>query len=240
MKKSGSINSIETFGLVDGPGIRTVIFLNGCILRCKYCHNPEMWTMKEKNYTVKEVLTIVKSNKPYYKNGGGVTFSGGEPLIQVDFLKKLCSKLKKEKINIAIDTSGISYKNYKKLFKYIDIVLLDIKHINKDDYINITCKNEFSKFLKFVDDLNKTNIEVWIRQVIIPDVNDNNNYLKNLANFIKNNIRNVKRIDFLPYHKLGKEKYRTLNINNLYKDKEEMNKEKCDELYQKFLNYYNN
>ncbi len=236
--KKASVNSIETFGLVDGPGIRTVIFLNGCNLRCKYCHNPEMWKFAKKNYSSDELVAKIIRNKPYFKNNGGVTFSGGEPLIQYDFLKEICQKLKKENIHVAIDTAGICYGNYKKIFKYVDLILLDIKHITKEGFINITCKDEFDKFIEFINELNKTNIEVWIRQVIIPDVNDNIKYINNLAKFIKNNFKNVKRIDFLPYHKLGNEKYESLKIPNPFKEKDEMNKEKCNELYQEFLKIY--
>lgn len=236
--QKGSVASIETFGLVDGPGIRTVIFINSCNLRCKYCHNPEMWKMGSLNYSSSEIVEKVLRNKPYFKNGGGVTFSGGEPLLQYDFLLETCQKLKKENINIALDTAGIANCNYQKLFKYIDLVLLDIKHINKEDYINITGKDFFNQFMQFIKELNKTDIEVWIRQVIIPDVNDNLEYIKKLSDFIKENIKNVTRIDFLPYHKLGDEKYKNLKIVNPYKDKVEMNKEKCNKLYNEFLNFY--
>ena len=179
----GSIGSIETFGLVDGPGIRTVVFLNGCNLRCKFCHNPETWKMQALNYTSDEIVQKCIRNKPYFKrNNGGVTFSGGEPLLQYDFLVETCKKLKKENIHIAIDTAGIGLGDYKELFQNIDLVLLDIKHITKEGYINITNRDEIEKFESFVKELNKTNIEVWIRQVIIPDENDNEEYIKDLSN----------------------------------------------------------
>ena len=135
----GSIDSIETFGLVDGPGIRTVVFLNGCSLRCKFCHNPETWKIKELNYTSEEIVEKVKRSKPYFKNGGGVTFSGGEPLIQYEFLVNTCKLLKKEDIHIALDTAGIGLGDYTELFSNIDMVLLDIKHIDREGYKEITC-----------------------------------------------------------------------------------------------------
>ena len=150
MKKSslmGSINSFETFGLVDGPGIRTVVFLNGCNLRCKYCHNPEMLRKQLDNYSSDEVVQKCIRNKPYYKrNNGGVTFSGGEPLLQYDFLVETCKKLKQEDIHIAIDTAGIGLGDYKELLDTIDMVLLDIKHINKEGYLDITQKPLMNKF----------------------------------------------------------------------------------------------
>lgn len=230
----GSINSFETFGLVDGPGIRTVVFLNGCSLRCKYCHNPEMWHFQEKNYTPEEVVKKVIRNKPYFKNNGGVTFSGGEPLLQYEFLLETCKLLKKEGIHIAIDTAGIGLGDYQELFKYIDMVLLDIKHITKEGYIDITQRDMIDKFDQFVDELNKTNVEVWIRQVIIPNVNDNEEYIHELSKYIKDKIKNVKKVDFLPYHTLEKEKYEKLGIENKYKDKNNLDVSKKDELYKIF------
>lgn len=233
--KSGSVDSIETFGLVDGPGIRTVVFLNGCSLRCKFCHNPEMWQMRECNYTSLDIVNKVLRNKPYFKNSGGVTFSGGEPLLQYDFLLETCKMLKKEDIHIAIDTAGIGLGDYSELLSIIDMVLLDIKHITKDGYIDITCRDYIDKFMDFVKQLNESGVEVWIRQVVVPGVHDSALYMKDLAKFIKDNIKNVKRVDFLPYHKLGGEKYETLGIPNPYLEMPEMDKTKCDLLYKEFL-----
>lgn len=234
-----SIDSIETFGLVDGPGIRTVIFLNKCNLRCKFCHNPETWVMKNENYTSEEIVDRVLRNKPYYKNNGGVTFSGGEPLLQYEFLLETCKKLKQENIHIAIDTAGVGNGDYQELLQTIDLVLLDIKHITKEGYIDITQTDNIDKFNDFVEQLNKTNVEVWIRQVIIPDVNDNIEYMNTLATYIKTNIKNVTKIEFLPFHTLGNEKYEKLGIKNPYKDKKDMDKDKCNELYNHFINEYN-
>ena len=140
MKKcdlKGSIDSIETLGLVDGPGIRTVVFLNGCKLRCLYCHNPEMWKIKDYNMTVDELVNKILRYKPYYKDNGGVTFSGGEPLLQSDYLLEVCKHLKKEKINIALDTAGVGNYN-EKLLDYIDLIIFDIKAVKSDDYNYIT------------------------------------------------------------------------------------------------------
>lgn len=231
----GSVDSIETFGLVDGPGIRTVIFLNGCSLRCKFCHNPETWKIKELNYTSEEIVEKVKRNKPYFKNGGGVTFSGGEPLLQYEFLLDTCKKLKQEDIHIAIDTAGIGNGEYTELFQNIDLVLLDIKAIDRDSYKGITGTDRFLEFVDFVNKLNKTNLEVWIRQVIIPGINDNVDYIKSLSKFIKDNINKVTRVDFLPYHKMGVEKYTKLGLEDPYIDIPAMDKDKCDLLYKEFL-----
>jgi len=181
------VDSIESFGLVDGPGIRTVIFLNGCTLRCKYCHNPEMWYKKNANTTPEEIVEKVKRYKPYYKNNGGVTFSGGEPLLQPEFIIETCKLLKKENIHIALDTAGVGLGDYDEILNYIDLVLLDIKHTNKDEYKKLT-KTDMSISEKFIEALNKSNKKVWIRQVIVPGIHDNEDYITKLAKFIKNNI----------------------------------------------------
>ncbi len=234
----GSVDSIETFGLVDGPGIRTVVFLNNCTLRCKFCHNPEMWNMKDANTSIEEIVRKATRSKPYYKNEGGVTFSGGEPLMQQEFVLETAKALKNEGINVALDTAGICYNLNKEIFDYIDLVLLDIKHITKDGYKNVTGFDYLNKFMEFVDSLNNTNIDVWIRQVIIPGVNDNEEYMKNLSKFIKYNIKNVKKVEFLPYHSMAKEKYTKLNIPYPYVNKKDMDQEKCNELYKIFINEY--
>ena len=206
----GSIDSIESMGLVDGPGIRTVIFMNGCKLRCKYCHNPEMWNIKEKNITPEELVNKIIRFKPYYKNNnGGVTFSGGEPLLQYEFLLETCKLLKKENIHIALDTAGVGLGKYDELLKYIDLIILDIKHTKPDKYKELTSHN-IEDSLEFIKTINKYEKKVWIRQVIETKLMDNEDYIKNLAIFLKQ-IKNIERIDFLPYHKLGEEKYKKLN-----------------------------
>lgn len=232
-----SIDSIETFGLVDGPGIRTVIFFNGCKLRCKYCHNPETWTLKEKNMTVEELVNKILRNKPYFKRGGGVTFSGGEPLLHQDFLIEVCKILKKENIHIALDTAGVGNGNYQEILKYIDLVLLDVKDTTKDNYKELT-GYDMDESLVFINELNKTSIPVWIRQVIVPGRNDNIDYLNSLSNFISN-INNIERIDFLPYHDMAKSKYKKLGINYPYENIKSMDKEECNKLYQQFIKIYN-
>ncbi len=230
----GSVDSIETFGLVDGPGIRTVVFLSGCNLRCKFCHNPEMWKMSKKDYTSTDIVNKVLRSKPYFKNNGGVTFSGGEPLLQYDFLVETCKKLKEEDIHICLDTAGIGLGNYKEILELVDIVLLDVKHIDREGFLNVTQRDLFDNYMSFIDELNKSRKEVWIRQVIVPGIHDNVEYLKGLSDFLKTNVKNIKRIDFLPFHRLGREKYISLGITYPYEDKDDMNKDLCDQLYNKF------
>ncbi|MBR2708267.1 MAG: pyruvate formate lyase-activating protein [Bacilli bacterium] len=229
----GSVESIETMGLLDGPGIRTVVFLNGCKLRCKFCHNPEMFTKKENNYTPKELVDKIKRNKPYFKKSGGVTFSGGEPLLQSDFIIECAKLLKKENIHIALDTAGVGNGNYEELLKYIDLILLDIKHTDKEGYKDITGR-EMNEINNFIKALNKSNKKVWIRQVIVPGITDSKKYINSLIEYLKQ-IKNIEKVDFLPYHKLGREKYIKLGIPYPYENKKEMDKEKCQKLYQFFL-----
>lgn len=234
----GTIDSIETFGLVDGPGIRTVIFLNGCNLRCKYCHNPEMWLKRDLNYTSEEIVKKVLRSKPYFKNSGGVTFSGGEPLQQIEFLIETCKMLKEENIHVAIDTAGVGFGSYKELLKYIDLVILDIKHINEEGYFEVTGHKTMREINEFIRQLNESNKEVWLRQVVIPGINDNYQYMNDLAEYIKRNINNVSKIEFLPYHRLGREKYIKMGIPYPYEEKMEMDKDLCDELFTYFQKKY--
>jgi len=230
---NASIDSIETFGLVDGPGIRVVVFFNGCKLRCKYCHNPEMWTKKENNYTPEELVKKILRYKSYFKKKGGVTFSGGEPLLHHKFIIEKAKLLKKENIHIALDTSGVGIGNYEELLQYIDLVLLDIKHTDKNAYKELTGL-EIDEVENFIKVLNKSNKKVWIRQVIIPEVTDNEQYIDSLVEYLKK-INNIERIDFLPYHRLGRDKYISLGLEYPYENKQEMDKEKCNNLYKQFI-----
>lgn len=233
----GSVDSLETFGLVDGPGIRTVVFLSGCRLRCKYCHNPEMWVKGKENYTPEELARKILRNKPYFKrNSGGVTFSGGEPLLQSEFVIEVCKLLKKEGVHIALDTAGVGNGDYDEILSYVDLVLFDIKQVTPEGYKDLT-GHEIDDSLKFIEAMNKSDVSVWIRQVIVPGLMDNDEYLNGLKETIKK-IKNVQKIEFLPYHKLGDEKYQKLGIFNPYQDKEAMDAASCQQLYEKFMRMY--
>ena len=230
MKKcdlKGSIDSIETLGLVDGPGIRTVVFLNGCKLRCLYCHNPEMWKIKDYNMTVDELVNKILRYKPYYKDNGGVTFSGGEPLLQSDYLLEVCKRLKKEKINIALDTAGVGNYN-EKLLDYIDLIIFDIKAVKSDDYNYIT-GYKIDESLKFLNKCQEKNIKMWIRQVIVPKINDNEKNILELKKFISK-LKNVEKVELLPYHTMAIDKYKKLGIEYKLTGVQAMNKEKCKKL----------
>lgn len=232
----GAVDSIETFGLVDGPGIRTVVFLSGCKLRCKYCHNPEMWVRGQENYTPEELVERILRNKNYFIRKGGVTFSGGEPLLQSKFIIEVAKILKGEHIHIALDTAGVGNGDYEEVLKYVDLVILDIKHTDKQGYLDLTGQ-EIAESLKFIEALNRSGKSVWIRQVVVPGIMDNEKYLDSLIETLRQ-IKHIERIDFLPYHKLGSEKYEVLGIKNPYRDMPEMDKVKCDRLYQEFIKKY--
>lgn len=209
---NGKIHSIETFGTVDGPGIRFVIFMQGCSLKCKYCHNRDTWSFNSgKLVTLQELVKEILKYKSYMdSSGGGVTVSGGEPLLQTDFICALFRELKKYNIHTAIDTAGsvpLSYE-IKELLKYTDLVLLDIKHINNEKCINLTgAPNKHT--LEFAKYLNNLNIPVWIRQVLVPGYTDDKFDLLELKKFI-NTLTNVEKLELLPYHNLGKFKWKEL------------------------------
>lgn len=237
----GSVDSIESMGLVDGPGIRAVVFLTGCKLRCKYCHNPESWTKREDNFTTEEVLKKILRFKPYFKrNNGGVTFSGGEPLLQEDFLIEMCKLLKQNNIHVTLDTAGVGNGKYEEILENVDLILFDVKHVTSEGYKDLTggMLNEVFDFLTVANRMKK---KFWIRQVIVPGIMDNDDYIERLSNFIKTHFiaSNIEKIEFLPYHTLGKEKYEKMGLNYPFKDLEEMDKDKCEEFYNKFIDLYN-
>lgn len=214
----GYIHSIETFGTVDGPGIRFVIFMQGCPLRCRYCHNPDTWDTKGgKQMSVEEILEQFHKNRSFYSKGG-ITVTGGEPLLQIDFLCELFQKAKEQNIHTCIDTSGITYRKdnlsyiekLDKLMEYTDLVMLDIKHIDREAHSDLTGADN-TGILEFAQYLEKKQTPVWIRHVVVPGINDQEENLLRLGRFI-GGLSNVKALDVLPYHTMGIEKYRQLGI----------------------------
>lgn len=212
----GKISSYENFGTVDGPGIRFVLFMGGCPLRCQYCHNPESWFLDRcKDYSIEEIVKLVEKNKSYYMTNGGVTISGGEPLVQLDFLIELCRVLKEKGYNVVVDTSGYLFnweyvKKFDALVKFVDLFLLDIKHINLEVHKKLTGVSNES-VLKFARYLDRKGKKVWIRYVLVPDLTDNELDMFRLRDFI-DSLGNVNRVEVLPYHNMGIEKYKKLGI----------------------------
>ena len=228
-----SVNSIESFGTVDGPGIRTVVFFNGCNLRCIYCHNPEMWASQPNNMSEDELVEKILKNKEYFGESGGVTFSGGEPLLHGEFIIRVAKELKKHNIHSALDTAGVGIGDYFNILKYIDLIILDIKHVTREGFKLVT-QVDTNEYEKFIDAANKLEKKFWIRQFIVPGIMDNDEYLVLLKEYLKK-IKNIEKIEFLPYHKLGSEKYLKLGIPYPCQDIDEMDKEKCKKLYERFL-----
>lgn len=217
------VNKIETFGLVDGPGVRVVIFLQGCNMRCKYCHNPETWALKSKEckeYTPQELVDFCYRYHTYWgKNmsNGGVTFSGGEPLLQLDFLIEFAKLAKQKNINIAIDTCGQPFTNEKEylekfdiLASLVDLFIVDIKCFDNDLHKEITGHTNTNIFdmLKHLDLLKK---DVWIRHVLVPNLTDSKEDLLNTKQFL-NTLNNVRKVEVLPYHDFAIFKYKNLGI----------------------------
>ena len=215
----GRIHSLESFGTVDGPGTRFVVFVQGCPMRCAYCHNPDTWDMNGGTLMEPEyILEQYKRDGAFY-HGGGITVTGGEPLMQVDFLIDLFTLAKKNNVHTCIDSSGIAYKKnantewlakLDKLMTLTDLVMLDIKHIDPEKHKELTSQpNE--GILAFAEYLDEKHVDVWIRHVIVPGITDDDNYLYQLGYFI-GSLSNLKALDALPYHTMGVDKYEKLGI----------------------------
>ncbi|MDP4103852.1 MAG: pyruvate formate-lyase-activating protein [Bacillota bacterium] len=214
---NGNIHSIETLGTVDGPGIRYVVFVQGCLLRCQFCHNADTWEIgKGKQMTVSEIMDDLLSYLPFIQpSGGGITVSGGEPLLQLPFLLELFKACKKKGIHTTIDSSGGCFSNtepflteLEELMQYTDLILLDLKHIDRKKHIKLTGKpnDHILEFAKFLSD---RNIPVWIRHVLVPTVTDDSLDLQKMGEFV-GTLENVQKIEILPYHKLGVYKWEAL------------------------------
>ena len=228
---TGRIHSFESFGTVDGPGIRFVVFLQGCPLRCQYCHNPDTWEAGGTEYSVEEVVNRVVRYRNYFGETGGVTVTGGEPLLQIDFVTELFTALKAKGINTCVDTSGITFRadnqtvveKHKKLLEVADLFLLDIKHIDDEACKKLTGQSNQNTlaFAKFLSDNGK---KMWIRQVLVPGITDDEGSLRQTRQFI-DGLQTVEKVEVLPYHTLGLVKYEKLGIEYPLKGLEAPSKE---------------
>lgn len=232
----GKIHSIESMGLVDGPGIRVVVFFQGCALRCKYCHNPDTWNINGgEEYTPEELVNKILRFKSYFeRSGGGVTFSGGDPLRQPEFLLEVLKFCKKNGINTCLDTSGYGLGDYDEILKYTDLVLFDVKDITREGYKNVTLM-EIDESLNFLEAMKRNNTKMWIRHVVVPGLTDGEEHIKALDEFIKT-IPNVLKVELLPYHLLGVNKYEVMKIPYKLEGVEAMDKEICEH-YKTLLTY---
>lgn len=238
----GLIHSTESFGAADGPGVRYIIFMQGCRMRCRYCHNPDTWSMEGDNTTVsmspEEVLEKALRYKSYWKDKGGITVSGGEPLLQIDFLLELFRLAKAEGVNTCIDTAGNPFtreepffSKFQELMKFTDLLLLDIKEIDPERHRNITgFGNE--NILDMAQCLSEIGKPVWIRHVLVPGLSDFDEDLDRLGGFIRT-LGNVQRVEVLPYHTLGKFKWENLGIKYTLPDTFPPSSERVDNAQKK-------
>ncbi len=215
---TGRIHSIESFGTVDGPGVRYVIFLQGCPMRCRYCHNPDTWDVHGgMEYTVEEILEAYNKNRPFYKTGG-ITVTGGEPLLQLDFLIALFTAAKQQGIHTCVDTSGAVFapedtaqqEKMHRLTEVTDLVLLDIKHTEPQAHKRLTGMGN-AQILAFAKYLEQRRVPIWVRRVVVPDLTDDPAELEQLGQFI-GRLRNLQALDVIPYHTMGTVKYQELGI----------------------------
>lgn len=211
----GRIHSYESFGTVDGPGIRFVVFMQGCPMRCRYCHNPDTWNADGgREVTAEEVVREALKYKSYFADRGGVTVSGGEPLLQLDFLLELFAVLKKKGVHTCLDTSGICFAEgdarYERLAALTDLVLLDVKHIDDTAHRFLTGRSN-APVLSFARFLNEKGVRMWVRHVLVPGLTDDDGALGRLRAFL-DTLHNVDRVEVLPYHTMGVQKYRKLGV----------------------------
>ena len=240
----GRVHSIETFGTVDGPGIRYILFMQGCQLRCKYCHNRDTWDSKGgKEYTTDEIINQALKYSSYMKfSGGGITVSGGEATLQPEFLTELFAKAKKNKIHTCLDTSGfVNIDIVDPILDNTDLVLLDLKHMVEEKCKDLTGVG-IEKSLKLAKHLDERNIPVWIRHVLVPGVTDDFENLEKLGQFVSS-LNNVERFELLPYHTLGVHKWESMGIDYELKDVENASSEdieKAVKIIEKFgVNVFN-
>lgn len=228
----GYIHSIETLGTLDGPGIRMVVFFQGCILRCIFCHNPDTW-----NFNIgteiypEEIAEKAGRYKTYFKyNNGGITFSGGEPLMQPEFLLECLKLCKKEGIHTVIDTAGVGCGNYDDILKNTDLVILDVKHSNPVKYKNITGRN-VKDYYKFKEAVIKNNTKLWLKQVAIPGINDTPEDMAEFEREVNTfPVKLIQKVELLPYHTLGLFKYKELGIDYKLKDVLSMPEKRLEQL----------
>ena len=220
----GFVHSIESFGSVDGPGIRFLIFLQGCPMRCQFCHNPDSWAVgKGEEWSADELLDKAERFRSYWGDKGGITVSGGEALMQIDFLLELFEKAHQRGINTCLDTSaqmftrkGEWFEKFERLMSVTDTILLDIKHINDEEHRKLTrhSNKNILACARYFSDIHKP---VWIRHVLVPGITDKDEYLIQLRDFLKK-LQNIERIDVLPYHTMGIYKYEKLAVPYPLKD----------------------
>ncbi len=225
----GNVHSIESCGTVDGPGIRFVVFMQGCPMRCLYCHNPDSWDVGiYKQMSAAEIISRYEGVKEFCK--GGITVTGGEPLLQIDFVTELFKLAREKKIHMALDTSGITFvpdmiEKFDKLLEYTDLVLLDIKHIDDEQHKILTghSNKNVLAFARYLSDMNKP---MWVRHVVVPNITFKQEYLFELGKFLKG-LKNITALDVLPYHSMAISKYKNLGMEYPLENTPQLTKEEA-------------
>ncbi|MDX8360564.1 pyruvate formate-lyase-activating protein [Cytobacillus sp. IB215316] len=234
----GRIHSVETCGTVDGPGLRYIVFTQGCPLRCIYCHNPDTWKVAGgKEEDTNDLIEDIKKYMSYMSfSNGGVTVSGGEPLIQADFIIDLFKKCKALGIHTALDTAGsVIPANIDEILDLTDLVLLDIKHIDEQKHQDITGLSN-KNTISFANRLNDKGIPIWVRHVLVPGYTDQEQDLDRLGQFI-GTLSNVEKVEILPYHKMGEYKWKALCLDNELIDTNPPSAEEVDKAYKIVTSY---
>ncbi len=229
----GWVHSVESFGTVDGPGLRMVVFMQGCPMRCAYCHNPDTWPEKRGTLmTAEELIEKFLRNASYYKNGG-ITVSGGEPLLQSEFVTELFRRAKEERVHTCLDTSGVIPGEYDSLLDVTDLVLLDIKHTDNKAHRDLTGHSNETVF-SFLEKLKKRQIPVWIRRVLVPGYTDDDTELFSFGEYL-GAFSNLQAVEVLPYHTMGVSKYKELGIDYRLPGVPEVDKEQARQKRQVIL-----
>lgn len=232
----GKILSFESMGLVDGPGIRAVVFMQGCALRCKFCHNPESWQCGAgQSVTSEELFAKIQRFRPYFeRSGGGVTFSGGEPLLQKEFVLDVFKRCKAAGIHTCLDTAGVGTGDYAELLRYTDLVLYDVKATDAESYKAI-CGGDIAVTERFQKALRESGTETFVRQVVVPGISDSEEYMEKLKSYIEEKIPQAKKVELLPYHLMGLHKYKKLGLAEPLAGVPAMDRARTDELYKKYF-----
>ncbi|MGM9681735.1 MAG: pyruvate formate-lyase-activating protein [Eubacteriales bacterium] len=212
----GKIHSVETFGTVDGPGVRFVVFFQGCPMRCLYCHNPDTWELPDgRDADSADLIARLLRNRPFYQTGG-ITATGGEPMLQMAFLTDLFARAKENGIHTCLDTSGICFDKDRReesdrLMEVTDLVMLDIKHTDREGHLHLTGRDP-APIRQFGDYLTAMGKPVWIRHVVVPGITDDEEELTALGLWLKAHP-NVEKLELLPYHTMGRVKYQKMGMD---------------------------
>ena len=234
--QEGRILSVESMGLVDGPGIRTVIFFQGCAIRCQFCHNPDSWALTGGELvTVESLVKKIVRFRPYFeRSGGGVTCSGGEPLLQREFLLALLKRCKEDGIHTCLDTAGVGVGGYEEILSFCDLVLYDVKAVTETSYRKL-CGASIAETEKFQKALRDTNTPTVVRHVVMPTVNDSEEDMLALKAYVKERIPTATKVELLPYHLMGAHKYDKLALPRPIPEIQAMDRDKTQQLWEKYF-----